>query len=140
MKYRFDFRFIEPLFSTNHPEDVPLSERFFLGGEGSVRGYRPFDLGEHYPNGDPKGGISTSILSLEYVQEILKILDGFVFVDAGSLSLSRFRVGTFRMSWGFGVKIELINRVPVILGMGFPVNPAHKNEVQKFYFSMGGQF
>lgn len=147
MKYRFDFRFIEPLYKTRRPDikkesphQVPISERFFLGGEGSVRGYRPFDLGPHFNNGDPMGGISSSVISIEYLHEILKILDGFVFADAGSLSNDSFRLGTYRMSWGFGIRLELINRVPVILGYGFPVNPSSKSEVQRFYFSMGGQF
>lgn len=135
MKYRFDVRFIEPI-GKKFP---PVSERFFLGGEGSVRGYRPFDLGPR-ENGDPTGGISSSVISLEYMHEILKILDGFVFADAGSLSSSRLSLGTFRMSWGFGIRLELINRVPVTLGYGFPVNPKNKSEVQRFYFSMGGQF
>lgn len=140
MKYRFDFRFIDPIFSTSSPSQIPLSERFYLGGEGSVRGYKAFDLGHHFSNEDPKGGISSSVISIEYLQEILKVLDLFLFVDAGSLSLQPFHVGVFRMSWGFGARIELMNHVPVILGMGFPANPKDVSEVQKFYFSMGGQF
>jgi outer membrane protein insertion porin family len=141
MKYRFDFRFIQPLFSTSKSSEIPLSERFYLGGEGSVRGYVPYGLGPQYAEtNDPKGGISSSVLSIEYLHEILRILDGFLFIDAGSLSLNQYRVGVFRMSWGFGIRLELMNRVPVTLGMGFPINPARRDEVQKFYFSMGGQF
>lgn len=140
MKYRFDFRFITPLFKTSEPSHIPLSERFYLGGEGSVRGYKPFDLGEHFANGDARGGISSSVLSIEYLHEILKILDGFAFIDAGSLSMDMFRVGTFRMSWGFGARIEVMNRMPMIIGIGFPANPGHHDEEQKFFFSMGGQF
>ena len=48
MKYRWDFRFIEPIFKTKNAEDIPLSERFFIGGLNSVRGYRDFDLGSHF--------------------------------------------------------------------------------------------
>ncbi|MBS3904548.1 MAG: outer membrane protein assembly factor BamA [Simkania sp.] len=140
LKYRFDFRFIEPLFKTSTPGGVPLSERFYLGGEGSVRGYRPFDLGQHFDNGDPMGGISSSVLSIEYLHEIMKLLDGFLFFDAGSLSLDRFRLGIYRLSWGFGARLDLMNRAPVTLGIGFPINPGGRGEVQKFYFSMGGQF
>ncbi len=137
MKYKFDFRFIIPFTGLHH---IPLSERFFLGGEGSVRGYKPFDIGEHFKNGDPQGGISSSVLSVEYLHEILKILDGFLFIDAGSLAMKEFHLGTYRMSWGFGVRLELMNRVPIILGMGFPVNRGKREEDQKFFFSMGGQF
>jgi outer membrane protein insertion porin family len=140
MKYRFDFRFIEPLLKTNRPTEIPVSERFFLGGEASVRGYRSFDLGPHFHNGDPTGGISSCLLSVEYLQELFTFIDAFVFADAGSVSLKRFRVGPYRLSYGFGVRLELMNRMPIIVGMGFPVNPASHSEVEKFFFSMGGQF
>jgi outer membrane protein insertion porin family len=140
IKYRFDFRFIIPMFKTSKPSQIPLSERFYLGGEGSVRGYKPFDLGEHFSNGDARGGIASSVLSIEYLHEIIKILDGFLFIDAGSLSMDAFHLGTFRMSWGFGVRVEVMNRMPMIVGVGFPANPGRRDEVQKFFFSMGGQF
>lgn len=140
MKYRFDFRFIEPLCSTS-PNDVPLSERYFLGGENTVRGYKAFDLGPHFDGtNDPMGGISSGLLSVEYLQEVFKFLDLFVFTDAGSVSMTRFHLATFRLSYGFGARIEMINRVPIVLGLGFPVNPDDHNEVKKFFFSMGGQF
>ncbi len=140
MKYRFDFRFIEPVWKTPNPDQVPISERFFLGGQASVRGYRDFDLGPHFKGGEPTGGISSSLLSVEYLQEIFPFLDGFLFVDAGSIDLKRFSIADFKLSYGFGARVELINRVPVILGMGFPINPDGRSEVRKFFFSMGGQF
>ena len=141
MKYRWDLRFIDPIFKTKSPNDVPLSERFFIGGLTSVRGYKDFDLGAHFAKtGDPKGGISSTVLSLEYLHEVLPIVDLFAFVDAGSISMDRFEFSTFRMTYGVGTRLELINRVPVILGLGFPVNKQHSADTRKFFFSMGGQF
>ncbi len=55
MKYRWDLRFIEPIFKTNSPTKIPLSERFFIGGLNSVRGYRDFDLGPHFQRRRPQG-------------------------------------------------------------------------------------
>src|SRR5262249_51184853 len=98
MKYRWDLRFIERLFKTNRPIEIPLSERFFIGGLNSVRGYKDFDLGAHFRGGDPTGGISATVLSIEYLQEILPIIDFFAFVDAGSISLKRFHFDTFRLT------------------------------------------
>jgi outer membrane protein insertion porin family len=145
MKYRWDLRFIEPLWKTNSPNDIPISERFFMGGLNTVRGYKDFDLGAHYPKadgsqGDPKGGISATVLSIEYLQEIFRFADAFAFVDAGSISMHRFDFSTFRLSTGVGLRLELLNRVPIILGVGFPINIAHGSEVRRFFFSMGGQF
>ena len=54
--------------------------------------------------------------------------------------MQRFQIDTLRLSYGFGARVEMLNRVPIVLGMGFPVNPSGKSEVRKFFFSMGGQF
>lgn len=140
MKYRWDLRFIEPIFKTHSPDDIPLSERFFIGGLTSVRGYKDFDLGPHFKGGDPMGGISSAVLSIEYLQEILPIADAFVFADAGSIALKRFNLPLPRITAGFGLRLELMNRVPIILGMGFPINRDDHSELRKFFFSMGGQF
>ena len=142
MKYRFDLRFIEPILKTHTPNDMPMGERFFMGGENSVRGYKPFKLGELFPEThDPKGGISSTLLSIEYLQEVVKMLDLFVFADAGALSMSRFQITKMRLSYGFGARIDLLNRIPLVLGYGIPVNPQSKeHQVKEFFFSMGGQF
>jgi outer membrane protein insertion porin family len=140
MKYRWEARFLQPTWWSTSVEDISKGERFFIGGENSVRGYRAFDLGPKYNNGDPVGGISSSILSVEYLHEILSVLDGFVFIDAGSISDKKFKLPTYQMSYGVGVRIEVMNRMPIIVGIGFPVNPAHRSQVQKVFFSMGGQF
>lgn len=140
MKYRWEAKFIQPIWWTNAPEDIPVGERFYIGGENSVRGYKPFHLGEKFGNGDPKGGVSMSVLSVEYLHEILPILDAFVFVDAGSIALKKFTLPQYQMSYGGGVRISLMNRMPIILGYGVPVNYHHKSQVQRFFFSMGGQF
>lgn len=140
MKYHFDCRFIFPFWKTSKPLEIPISERFFLGGVASVRGYKDFDLGPHFSNKDPTGGISSSLISIEYLQEVFKFLDLFVFIDAGSVSLKRFEFGTYRMSYGFGARVDVMGKLPLILGLGFPVNPQNKHQVRKFFFSMGGQF
>lgn len=140
MKYHFDARFIYPFGKTGHPLQIPISERFFLGGVASVRGYRDFDIGPHFQTNDPTGGISSSLISIEYLQEVFKFLDLFVFIDAGSVSLKRFDFSTYRMSYGFGARVDVMGKLPLILGMGFPVNPQNKHQVRKFFFSMGGQF
>ncbi|MBS0627193.1 MAG: BamA/TamA family outer membrane protein, partial [Verrucomicrobia bacterium] len=145
MKYRFDLRFIEPILKTHSPEDMPMSERFFMGGENSVRGYEPFKLGPLFKNpdgthSDPKGGISSTLLSVEYLQEVIKMLDVFVFADAGALSMHRFQIPKLRMSYGVGARIDLLNRIPLVVGYGIPVNLEYEKQKKKFFFSMGGQF
>lgn len=140
-KVRADAKFIFPLFG-NQDHRVPLSERLFLGGVGSVRGYKPYIIGpKDSTSRDPLGGISSGLFSLEYCQEIFKLLDAFVFFDAGVVSRSKlsFNHRQIRTSAGVGLRIELMNRTPIIVGYGVPFN-AKKGEKEKFFFSMGGQF
>ncbi|NGX50454.1 MAG: Outer membrane protein assembly factor BamA [Chlamydiae bacterium] len=146
LKVRWDLKFMSP-FGPGKPNLVPLSERYFLGGDTTVRGYKPYIIGPKFKKGDgkrdtddPTGGVSSALLSIEYMQRIFPMLDLFVFFDGGSVSLHRFNIPDFRMSYGFGGRIELANRVPIILGMGFPINPASKDDVKRFFISMGGQF
>jgi len=162
MRYRWDFRFIFPFGKTDEFNEIPMSERFFLGGVTTVRGYKDFIIGPRFVKGekddkgelrldtagnvllhkaydDPTGGISSSLLSIEYIQEILPILDVFLFMDAGYVSKDVLGFGTYRMSYGIGANIQLMGKMPITIGYGIPVNP-EKKSTRNFFFSMGGNF
>lgn len=141
MKYRGDVRFIEPL-GKRDKDKIPLAERFFLGGENSVRGYKPYIIGPRVQGEKktPLGGISTALLSVELSQEIIPIADIFAFFDAGSVSLKHFSIPKLNTSYGVGTRIEVMRRMPITFGIGFPINPTHKSDVQNYFFSMGTQF
>jgi outer membrane protein insertion porin family len=146
LKYRFDFKFIEvfgSLNKTTKASKVPLSERFFLGGETTVRGYKPYIIGPTMPDtdNDPMGGVSSMLLSIEYNQEIIKpLIDVFFFIDAGSVSFKKLNINTPRTSVGAGVRLEIMPRVPMTVGFGFPINPKKHDDIQHVFFYMGGQF
>ncbi len=152
LKFRGDAKFTCP-FGTGEPEFLPFSERYYLGGDYSLRGYRPYSIGPKLvqkkdqngvittePTNDPTGGLSSVYLSVEYLQELHKLLDVFVFFDAGSVALSSFTVHKINMSYGGGIRLDIGNRVPLIVGYGVPINPDSKEDVRNFFFTMGGQF
>jgi outer membrane protein insertion porin family len=151
LKLRGDFKYILPFGSTNK-ETVPYSERFFLGGETTVRGYKPFLLGpvvelenangQFEPTDTPYGGLSSSLLSLEYNQEIFKMLDIFAFFDVGSVTFGEFDIDKIRYTTGIGARIDIGNRTPIMVGWGIPLvkKDRHDGKWQKVFFSMGGQF
>jgi outer membrane protein insertion porin family len=161
MKYRWEARFLQPVLWTSKPKNISMSERFFLGGENSIRGFKAFNMGPHYKkkshtkktkkgkdansdkdSNDPKGGISYTVMSVEYLHELLKIVDGFVFIDGGTISMKKFNLPRLQLTYGGGLRIEVMNRMPITVGFGIPVNLQHKRKSQEeiFYFSMGGQF
>ncbi|EKE07802.1 MAG: hypothetical protein ACD_17C00511G0001, partial [uncultured bacterium] len=151
IKLRGDFKYILP-FGKTQRNGVPYSERFFLGGETTVRGYKPFLLGpvvelenaagELQPTDTPFGGLSSSLASLEYNQEIFRMLDIFAFFDVGSVTFGEFDIDQIRPSTGVGIRIDLGNRTPIVVGYGIPLakKDRHDGKWQKVFFSMGGQF
>lgn len=149
LKTRADLKFLQP-FGDGTALLLPLSERFFLGGEASVRGYKPFSLGPKFEKidaegnvtytDDPTGGVSSTLLSIEYLQQLHRMIDVFVFFDAGSVSLRTYDINKFNMSYGVGLRVDIGNRLPITVGIGFPINPDRDDDVQKVFFSMGGQF
>lgn len=144
IKLRGDFKFIQPIFGTSF-DHIPLNERFFLGGDNIMRGYKAYKLGPLFCSNnekvrDPMGGISLQILSLEYNHTIFSKLNGFLFVDGGSLSKDTWYVERLYLSAGFGARIRLLDSFPpVTLGVGFPINPL-KGETKNFFLSFGGSF
>jgi translocation and assembly module TamA len=63
---------------------LPTSERFFAGGDRSVRGYRYQDLGPTDASGDNIGGEYLLVGSLEADYLFFGNFGGAVFVDAGN--------------------------------------------------------
>lgn len=69
---------------------IPLGERFFNGGENSVRSYREARLGPLDQSGDALGGTAYNIISLELRKKISGNFAGSIFVDLGNIAPNRF--------------------------------------------------
>ena len=65
-------------------DDLPLSQRFFAGGDQSVRGFRFQSLGPQDADGDVIGGTYLAVGSIELEQLIAGNWGAAVFVDAGN--------------------------------------------------------
>ncbi|MBS0621733.1 MAG: outer membrane protein assembly factor BamA [Verrucomicrobia bacterium] len=141
LKLRSDNRFIMPIWGQDG-DLIPLGERIFLGGETTVRGYRSFTLGPQFGPDEPRGGLSSMLVSGEINKRLLPRVEGFVFVDGGYLSGNSWEVSTFRWTTGFGFRLDIMQGMPLMIGWGFPLNVAevNKNDVETFFFSFGGRF
>jgi len=142
LKYRADFRFIQPLGHTRY-RNLPLDERIFLGGDFMVRGFRPYRLGPHYRHHPdvPRGGLSLQFYSVEMSRRIREDWEAFAFLDAGHLSAKTWEFGRLSVSIGYGLRFKLLDSIPPItIGMGYPLNAHNRSDVKKFFFSFGGNF
>jgi outer membrane protein assembly complex protein YaeT len=68
---------------------LPLSERFFNGGENTVRSFKESELGPKNPPGNSVGGYGFNVFNLELRQRLIGNLIGTVFVDYGNIAPNR---------------------------------------------------
>jgi outer membrane translocation and assembly module TamA len=91
--------------------DLPASERFYAGGDNSVRGF-PLDrlVNEKTitASGFPTGGNGVIVLNAELRTDLFGRLQGAAFVDAGNVFVraSEFSLTDMRPAAGFGVMFK----------------------------------
>lgn len=90
-------------------EDLPASERFFAGGDTTIRGFALDAVGAPNtisPQGFARGGNALLILTGELRVPVWKSIAVAAFIDGGNVfeRVSQFDVGQLRGSVGFGIR------------------------------------
>ena len=127
---------------------VPIFERFFAGGLGSVRGFENRSLSPiEFSNGErfEIGGNFLSVLNLEYNIPISeKTFRAVVFYDQGNAydSVSNFSFETLRSSVGVGLRIQLdaLGPMPISLDLAKPIIKKSGDQLESFSFNFGNFF
>ncbi|MDF1554923.1 MAG: BamA/TamA family outer membrane protein [Deferrisomatales bacterium] len=70
---------------------VPLGERFFNGGQSTVRSFRESELGPQDASGEPLGGLAHNTVNLELRQRVFGRFGASLFLDYGNVSPNRGR-------------------------------------------------
>jgi outer membrane protein insertion porin family len=65
---------------------IPISERFFNGGDNTVRSYQHSELGPKDENNEPTGGLGYNVFSVELRKRLYKDFAATLYVDAGNVS------------------------------------------------------
>jgi outer membrane translocation and assembly module TamA len=86
--------------------DVPFSERYFLGGSNSLRGWGRFQVAPLTSEGLPVGGLSMLEASTELRFPLSGAFGGVLFVDAGDVwsEPSNVELGGLKASVGPGLR------------------------------------
>ena len=121
---------------------VPFYDRFFLGGPDSLRGFDYRDVSP-YEDGEPRGGNSYAMGSIEYTVKIADPLRFAVFYDAGFVNASNwdFDPAGYNDNIGVGMRIMVLG-APLRLDYGIPMTTSVDNEDEgnQFHFSFGSRF
>lgn len=123
-------------------EDIPLPERFFNGGENTVRSFGEDELLPAGASGEPTGGEAATTLNLEWRRELTGNLAGALFVDWGNVAFEYedyLDFDGFRTGVGTGLRY-LLPIGPVRLDLAF--NPTAREDEDEFvlHFSVGFPF
>jgi outer membrane protein insertion porin family len=70
---------------------VPIGERFFKGGENTVRSFEEAQLGPKDDSNDPVGGYAYNVISIELRQQLINRLTASLFLDLGNIAPNRSR-------------------------------------------------
>lgn len=146
-------------------KEIPIDEKFYLGGIGTLRGYSTRTVGPSKEN--PRtpldivgegtfvsdrvylGGVSEAYLNLEYTIPLLKEagLKGVVFFDAGNAYpegkfLSAYSSSPDAILASYGAGIRWFSPIgPLRLEYGIPINPrSFDNRSGRLEFSIGNFF
>ncbi len=121
--------------------DLPLSERFYSGGEGSVRGYGLRRIGPLSLSNDPLGGLSVIETSLELRRPLFWKFTGAAFFDCGQVAAKSFDLRVDALQCGYGPAIGMDSPVgPIHVYLGFPTQRPRGDSSWQVYFSIGQYF
>ena len=107
-------------------EDLPASERFFAGGDSTIRGYALDRVGAPETittNGYPTGGNAVLLLNAELRFPVWRDVGAVLFVDGGNVfrRVTEFDIGELRGSVGFGLRYQSPVG-PIRLDLGFKLD------------------
>ena len=129
--------------SLSGTKEVPVFDRFYAGGLGSVRGFN-YRRVSPIENGNAVGGQSLAVVNLDYTFPVpfLDIMRGVVFIDAGNVNRDSFKFSfsDFSTSVGPGIKVKT-PLGPIALYYGYPIfNKDTEDENGRFEFSLSRGF
>lgn len=122
-------------------KELPLYERFYVGGIYTVRGLGFGEAGPRDDKGTVIGGTKELIFNAEYIFPIVSAikLKGLVFADAGNSYDLNEHMGTLRYTTGFGFRwISPVG--PIRIEWGYNIHRKPGEGASKVEFTFGSFF
>lgn len=121
--------------------DLPLIERFFLGGRSTVRGFSQDDLGPKGPKGTPIGGNAFFLGNLEFRISIMKNWRIVAFFDTGQVWLDNKDMDLTDLRYTAGLGLQYNTPVgPIRVDYGHKIDRRAGESSGEVHFSIGHAF
>ena len=128
-------------FPFSETDNIPISQRYYLGGRTTIRGFRENSLGPRGANGAVIGGdlLFASNNELRYFPS-----DAFslhTFIDAGTVYLQDEPILWEDLRLSTGVGFRYISPIgPIGFDLGFPLDEQRGEPSSRLHFAIGSNF
>jgi len=122
-------------------EDVPIDERFYLGGINTLRGFEPREVGPYNPRTEEyTGGDMETFFNFEWIFPLAKDvgIKGVAFFDVGNAWDTDY-LSEWRYSTGAGIR-WMSPLGPLRLEWGYNLDPYEWEDNSRFDFMIGRFF
>lgn len=158
IKPRFEFTHYQPLIKNHvlgfHAEyqfikrigdsQIPFWERFFLGGEMSIRGYNIYTIGPRSESGSNMGGEKSLVVNAEYIVQVAGPLYTILFYDVGNAYAPGQKININNLYSSAGLEFRIFVpalRVPFRLIFAYNNRKIYKDDSNfAFRFAIGTTF
>lgn len=118
---------------------IPPSQRYYLGGAGTVCGYGYQQIGPMDKENEPMGARSFQLVNLESRFRVSESLGFVTFLDGGMAYRDELPSLSTEMDWGAGAGIRYFTPIgPVRFDVAFPLKQS--DPPLQFYISIGQAF
>jgi outer membrane protein insertion porin family len=122
-------------------DELPIVERFFLGGGTTVRGYDQDTLGPKGSDGSPTGGNAFLMENLELRTSLWKGLGLVTFVDGGNVWLKADEIKLVSLKFTTGLGLRYNTPVgPIRIDYGIKLRRERGEDFGALHFSIGNVF
>lgn len=125
----------------NDTRELPIVERFFLGGRTTVRGYEQDTLGPKGADGNPTGGNAFLMENVEIRASVTRNLGIVAFLDGGNVwvKVEDMDLSDFRFTAGLGVRYNTPVG-PIRIDYGRKLQKEKGESRGELHFSIGHAF
>lgn len=135
--FHLNYKFVKAIGNAQ----IPFWERFYLGGERSIRGYDVYSIGPRSEQGFNIGGEKSIVFNAEYVIPIGGPLYAVLFHDIGNAYASNQKVNFKNMYSSTGLEIRVsisALSIPVSLIFAYNNRKIHPDDSNiAFRFAVG---